>query len=154
MRAHQRRLAAARVADERDELARFDRQVDVAQHPLRGATVPEGLPRVVDRERHRAAPSGETARGEAEERHVEREADGADEDDGSDDLLEGQRVVLVPHEAADADASREHLDRDDDHPRDAHREAQARHDMRQHVGDDDVTEVGDAAEPEDAATLR
>ena len=130
-----RRLAAARVADDADELAAADAEVDVLEHRLGAAGV--GLGQALDGQepaggavdalvsRHTRPPRCARANSE-----VERHADHADDQDREDHVREREVVPLVPDEVADAGAADEHLGGDDDQPGDSHRDPHAGEDGR------------------------
>ena len=101
-----------------------------------------------------AAPAGDSG---GEVAPAEAEADDSDDKAGVDDVCEGMRgpvLVLVPHELSEPVRRRERLGRDEDHPADPHRDAQACEDERKGGRDDDLEEAGPEAEAEDSGDVQ
>ena len=153
MSRHQRGLARAREADDGDELAFLDREVDVARAPASALARRRSYlrrRRCSSRNAHgrsqRRVAVGE--RGSAAQHDaVEQEADDADGEHRHHDPRErvGAAVLeLVPDELAEPGVLRQHLGRDQHHPAHAQRQAQAGEDQRQRRRQHQLEELSSA----------
>jgi hypothetical protein len=84
---------------------------------------------------------------------VEHEADKPDVDQGDDDVGDARGVPGIPDEEADADASGQHLGRDDGEPGEADADAQPREDVGSRGGDHDLPEEFERIEPQDRSDV-
>ena len=119
----QRGLAAARVADDGDELALLHAQADISKDLAADRPAAEGHIQVFDREvgmHGDRAPSDRAAAGDeiADQRDqsVEHKTDDADVEKRDNDVADQRRIPCIPNKETNAHPSREHLCRDDRQP--------------------------------------
>ena len=151
--AQQRGLAAARAADQRDDLAFLHGEIDVGE---RARAVGIGLGEVFEGQHrteplpHGVLPAHERL-GAGDEQAVGGLAEQREGDDGGEDLVGLAHLLAVDEQIAEALRCAHEFGRDHEHEAEAEARAQGDHGLRQHRRQQDAPGELDARETEHAA---